>query len=85
MPFWSTLSRGKRIIKNVPAYGGFIPHEMSWEELRDQWLPQLEDDGMLVGVNWSGRHAVGYDVTPQDLKLAGSAILDGQPSPYGDV
>ncbi|MGH2362922.1 MAG: DUF2750 domain-containing protein, partial [bacterium] len=41
MPFWSTLSRVQRIIKNVPAYGSFVPHEMSWEELRDEWLLSL--------------------------------------------
>jgi hypothetical protein len=81
MPFWSTLSRVQRIIKTVPAYSSFMPYEMSWEELRDEWLPQLEDSRMLAGVNWSGRNAVGYDVAPQDMKLAGSVILDGQPQP----
>jgi len=64
-PFWSTLSRVQRIIKNVPAYRDFQPVEMSWEEFRDQWLPDLEGRGMAVGINWSGNGATGYDVQPQ--------------------
>lgn len=76
MPFWSTLSRVRRIIRTVPAYRGFTPHAVSWDELRNRWLPGLEKDGLLVGVNWSGPRARGYDVNPADLRSAGVAILD---------
>lgn len=61
-PFWSSLSRVQKIIKNVPAYSGFEPVELSWEEFRDKWLPGLEKDGLLIGVNWSGENATGYDL-----------------------
>ncbi|GAA0656611.1 DUF2750 domain-containing protein [Rheinheimera tangshanensis] len=61
-PFWSTLSRVQKIIKNVPAYNGFEPVELSWDEFRDKWLPGLTKDGLLVGVNWSGKNATGYDL-----------------------
>ena len=61
-PFWSTLSRVQKIIKNVPAYNGFEPVELSWDEFRDKWLPGLIKDGLLVGVNWSGKNATGYDL-----------------------
>jgi hypothetical protein len=76
MPFWSTVSRVQRIIRTVPAYRDFVPHEMSWEEFRDEWLPDLESSGYLVGVNWSGPRALGYDVAPSDMRLAGAAIVD---------
>ena len=46
-PFWSSLSRVKKIISTVPAYAGF--------------------DGLLIGVNWSGPRAAGYDVTSQEV------------------
>jgi hypothetical protein len=76
MPFWSTLSRVRRVIKTVPAYGAFVPHEMPWEEFRDSWLPELEAGGLLVGVNWSGPRALGYDMTPADIRTAGAAMVD---------
>jgi Protein of unknown function (DUF2750) len=67
-PFWSTLARVKTIISTVPAYSGFEPVELSWEQFRDVWVPGLTRDGLLVGVNWSGPHATGYDVAPAKVR-----------------
>ncbi|MDR6984899.1 hypothetical protein J2X32_003554 [Rheinheimera pacifica] len=61
-PFWSTLSRVQKIIKNVPAYSGFEPVELTWVDFKNKWLPGLEKDGLLVGINWSGISAAGYDL-----------------------
>ena len=69
-PFWSSLSRVERIIKNVPAYRGFEPVETTLAEFRDEWLSDLEEDGMVVGVNWSGKTATGYDVEPRSVREA---------------
>ena len=66
-PFWSSLSRAQRIVKNVPAYGGCEPHEISWPDFRERWVPGLSTDNVRVGVNWSGRRAVGYDLLPQEV------------------
>ena len=63
-PFWSTLSRAEKIIANVPAYSGFQPHEISWVEFCSRWAPDLKKSGLLVGINWSGIRATGYDVEP---------------------
>jgi hypothetical protein len=63
-PFWSSESRVRRIIKNVPEYSGFEPVELSWLEFRERWVPGLESDGLLVGVNWSGPRATGFDLSP---------------------
>jgi hypothetical protein len=67
-PFWSSLARVERIIRSVPAYSGFTPHELSWDEFRDRWIPGLMKDGLKVGVNWSGSRAVGYDIDPADVQ-----------------
>ena len=67
MPFWSTLSRVKRIIKSVPAYGVFEPEELSWDTFVEKFVPDLKEHSMLVGVNWSGPRAVGYDLEPDDV------------------
>ena len=69
-PFWSSLARVQTNIKNVPAYSSFCPVELSWTEFRDKWLPGLERDGLLVGVNWSGKYATGYDVDPASVQKA---------------
>src|SRR5215831_9611475 len=66
-PFWSSLARAQRIIANVPAYRDFEPHELAWSEFCERWLPGLTRDGILVGVNWSGTRAVGYDVSPAEV------------------
>lgn len=67
MPFWSSVSRVKKIIATVPAYSGFRPRELTWTEFLDSWLPDLTQDGALVGVNWSGARASGYDLEPHQL------------------
>lgn len=67
-PFWSSLSRVQKIIKTVPDYSGFVPEEITWQDFRDSWIPSLESDGFLIGVNWSGPRAVGYDMEPSSLR-----------------
>jgi hypothetical protein len=69
-PFWSSRSRVERIIESVPAYNGFEPEEIPLNTFLDKWVPELERDGLLVGVNWSGRRATGYDLEPQAIKQA---------------
>jgi hypothetical protein len=74
-PFWSTRSRVERIIKSVPAYAGFAPEEIPWETFCSTWVPGLTRDGLLVGVNWSGKRAVGYDMEPEALRLNVEAVM----------
>lgn len=67
--FWgpSAAILVKRIIKNVPAYGIFEPYELTWEEFLTTWVPDLKKSGIKVGLNWSGKGAVGYDMEPDDV------------------
>jgi hypothetical protein len=67
MPFWSSRSRTQLIIRRVEAYSGFEPVQLSLEAFLQHWLPGLQNDGLFVGVNWSGERAKGYDVQPQDV------------------
>jgi hypothetical protein len=32
------------------------------------WLSSLHRDGLLVGLDWSGKRAQGYDVNPADVR-----------------
>lgn len=64
MPFWSSKSRAELVIKNVPAYSSFEPVELSIERFKAYWLPELIKLDQLVGINWSGKKAIGYDQNP---------------------
>jgi len=75
-PFWSSRTRVERIIKTVPDYAGFEPYEISWNDFQNKWAPGLTADGLLVGVNWSGSRAVGYDLEPQRLVDCVQAVID---------
>ncbi|GAA5026389.1 DUF2750 domain-containing protein [Actinopolymorpha pittospori] len=68
MPFWSKRSRAEKIIANVPAYSGMEPVEIPGQDWLEKWLPGLEKDGLLVGLNWSGVRAIGYDLTVADVQ-----------------
>jgi hypothetical protein len=67
MPFWSKSSRAERVVGAVPAYRGFEVVEIPVDDWLDSWLPGLQRDGLLVGVNWSGAHATGYDLAPAEV------------------
>lgn len=82
MPFWSSEARVRRIIENVPDYAGFVPETIELAAWRERWLPGLERDGLLVGLNWTGARATGYDVEPTTaLAHLAHAVGDGSGSP----
>jgi hypothetical protein len=75
-PFWSSRPRAEQIIKSVPAYAGFIPFEISWEDFCRKWVPGLTNDGILAGVNWSGKRAQGYDLEPARVQQCVQTMID---------
>ena len=74
-PFWSSRSRVERIIKTVPAYAGFEPYEVSWEDFCSKWVPGLSKDKIKVGVNWSGTRALGFDREPREVQKSVEALI----------
>lgn len=75
-PFWSSRSRAERIIKTVSAYTGFEPYEGSWDDFCREWAMEFADADLLVGVNWSGKRAIGFDLEPQRLVDFVQAVND---------
>jgi len=75
-PFWSSRPRVERIIKNVPAFAGFHPVQVSWLEFCRKWVAELAKDNVKVGVNWSGPRATGYDVAAAQVVLYVEAIAN---------
>lgn len=70
MPFWSKRSRAERVVAAVPAYAGFEVVAIPLDVFRQRWLPGLARDGLLVGLNWSGNRATGYDVETGGVEAA---------------
>lgn len=68
MPFWSSRSRVDNVIDSVADYANFEPVEIDLAGWRSRWLPGLAEDGLLVGINWSGARATGYDMSPEDVE-----------------
>jgi hypothetical protein len=67
VPFWSKTTRAQRVVALVEAYREFAVVPISMREWLDLWMPSLERDGLLVGVNWAGSRATGYDMTPGQM------------------
>ena len=69
VPFWSSRSRLGKIVVALPKYQRYEITEYSWSEF-EEWLNQLNDEGILVGVNWSGAKLTGFNVSVPDLRAA---------------
>ncbi|AGL14856.1 DUF2750 domain-containing protein [Actinoplanes sp. N902-109] len=67
MPFWSKPSRARRVVAAVGGYQGFDVVEIPVSDWLDSWLPGLRRDGLLVGINWAGPRATGFDLTPAQV------------------
>jgi hypothetical protein len=74
-PFWSSRSRAEKIIATVPAYSTFHPEAISWGVFCKTWIADMERDGLLVGINWSGPRAVGFDFKPFELQRNVEALI----------
>ncbi|WP_439691794.1 DUF2750 domain-containing protein [Curtobacterium sp. SP.BCo] len=70
---WSRRSRAEEIIRPARAYEGSRPFEISLEHFGSRWLPGLQRDGILAGINCSGDDATGYDLTPDEVRARLSA------------
>ena len=78
LPFWSSRGRLDEVLASVPAYRGCRPATVPLVDWRALWLPGMERDGLLVGLNWSGVAASGYAVTPADVET-NLAVRDKRP------
>ena len=74
MPFRSLESRAQKVIETVPAYKSFKPYRLSLTDFVEDWLTGMEKDGLVVGINWSGTRALGYDMSPADVRARIAAI-----------
>lgn len=76
LPVWSSRARVERIIAKDMEFAGFEAEEMSWQEFRVEWLPRIEENRWLVGINWAGATAIGMDVEIEEVVSAVTNQLD---------
>jgi hypothetical protein len=67
VPVWSSATRLQRIQKEHPQYQRYETTKMPLAEFL-AWLPELEEEKVRLGVNWSGKALTGYDVEPQQVR-----------------
>ncbi len=74
-PFWSSRARVEQIIATVAAYQSFVPVQIELAAFLVRWVPGLTKDGILVGINWTGDRATGYDIAPAQVaeRIAGAS------------
>src|SRR5436189_5002481 len=61
-PFWSTRSRVERVINSIPVYAGSEAVRITYEEFVGEWIPRIQQEDGLVGVNWSGPSLSGFNL-----------------------
>jgi len=68
VPFWSSLSRLQRVQESHEKYRRYTADEIPLSDFLLKTLPQLANEQIRVGVNWSGDRLTGYDLTVDDLR-----------------
>ena len=67
LPFWSRESRAKKVVDHVAAFQNFDVVEIAMDAWLGRWLPDLQRAGVLIGINWAGPRATGYDMAPTQV------------------
>ena len=67
VPFWSSRTRLDRIQRGHPKYCSYVCEQISLTSFLEITLPDLAEENISVGVNWSGARLTGYDLSVSDL------------------
>ncbi len=67
IPFWS--AREYAAVQCTEEWAGYTAVEIGLDEFVDQWLHEMEEDGVLVGPNWNA-NMEGLEIEPVDLARA---------------
>ena len=67
IPFWSSPTKVQIIQVFFADYDDYKIASMTLKEFYD-WLPEVEEQDLYIGVNWSGKNLEGYDIAPKQLQ-----------------
>jgi hypothetical protein len=65
-PYWSSKSRARRAADIWGA--GLRVVSTSLESWSTEDLPELADEGLRIGINWTGARLVGWDFTVAEVQ-----------------
>jgi hypothetical protein len=68
VPFWSSKSRMEKIQKLHSQYQEYDVDETDLESFMNKSLPDLQDEKIHFGINWSGKKLSGYNLTADELR-----------------
>ncbi|WHY78647.1 DUF2750 domain-containing protein [Neobacillus sp. WH10] len=66
LPFWSSKLGAEKIIASVRVYQEYKPIEILLDDFLN-WLTELEDDGLMIGINWRGKQLIGHEMEPSEI------------------
>ncbi|MEM1184877.1 MAG: DUF2750 domain-containing protein [Planctomycetota bacterium] len=66
-PFWSSYTRVKEMLDGPLARKRLRIAAYTWHGFVEGLVPELEAEGILVGVNWHGPKAQGYNMAPSNV------------------
>ena len=64
MPFWSSKADAEKAATG--DWARYTPGAVSLAEFLDDWLPRMDEDGFLVGPDWS-EELEGDEIEPESL------------------
>lgn len=67
IPFWSSPAKIQIIQVFFADYDDYKIMGMSLREFSD-WLPEVEEQDLTIGLNWNGKNLEGYDIAPTELQ-----------------
>ena len=67
MPFWSSDAKAQSFIESMDGYKEFTILPIEWRVFAEKWVPGLDADKLLAGLNWEGEGAKGFDLEPFEL------------------
>ena len=76
MPFWSTRAMASKVQSDHAEYAEFRIARVDFEQFYHAVLPEMAEQGVLIGLNWSGRELIGFDQSAEDLMAALSDELN---------
>jgi hypothetical protein len=70
MPFWSSQELAKQVQSDHEEYRDFKIARVDFDQFFHSLLPEMAEQGVLIGLNWSGRELIGFDQSAEDLMAA---------------
>ena len=70
MPFWSTRDLAKQVKSEHAEYSEFRIARVDFEQFFHAILPEMAEQSVLIGLNWSGSDLLGFDQSAEDLMAA---------------